>query len=194
MPFLEAIFTLILAIIALAIIGAFYGGLFIFILLACLLLGWIPIFMCASDMFMNFGEGFFGTWALWSTYLYTACSLGIIGFMILRPDPDGLPPVLKFAAMFYVHEPVRAARSATSGGESISDWKRFTEAVRDAPSSIFASRMEARAMRKESERMKAQSERMKAAADMAEEAVNMERHKARQQAFEEELKGKRDDE
>ena len=195
MPFLEALLSLILIILIIVavIAGVLVGG-YVLICVSILgfITGWLPILMCISDANMNIGEGFIGTWALWSIYLYSTILVGFLGFVLLRPDPDKLPPILKFMSMFYVPETTKAARSAGENANSNFDWRRFAETMRDTPSSIYTSYMQARAMRRESEKMKAESERMKAAADLAEEAVNMERHKARQQAFEEELKGKHD--
>ncbi|MEQ8311057.1 MAG: hypothetical protein RIE24_05375 [Silicimonas sp.] len=181
MPLLEFVGGIIVLGIALVIIvggAAVYGGALVIFGAILLSTGWIPILMCATDVHMSIGEGFVGTWALWSWWLYLAATIGVIVVMIVRPDPDGLPPALKFVAMFYTYDTVRAVK-----GVSV-DAAGFVRAAKQRASSVYDARLEERAMRQEEVRIRAEAKRTKAAAVLAEAAIEREEQRARQRTYE----------
>lgn len=169
----------------------FWASAFFIIMGTSLLLGWIPIFMCATDIYMNVGEGFFGKWALLSIWIYSACSAGVVALMFLKPDPDGLPPGWKFLTMFYTYETVEAATASLGDDTSGFDGNKYVEAVKKAPSSVYHSINETRQMEKATERLNREAERVHSASKLAEASIELEQIKARQKALEEYLKGKK---
>ncbi|WP_136660966.1 hypothetical protein [Nitratireductor sp. XY-223] len=187
MPFLEFLFGLITLAIALAFIGfclAFYGLLFVGIFTACLFLGWIPILACLSDPDMTIGVGFMGTWALWSLYLYGTIAALAIGLRIFWPDPDGLPPALKFLSLFYRLETVMVARTARTQTNTTFDGRRFRKAVNQAPSSVFETEIETRQLEQVTRKLKAERSRLCGAVAASEAAIELEMLKARQATLE----------
>jgi len=125
MPFLELLAALIIVPIAVAILiglSAVYAGIAVFIAGFVILTGWIPIMMCATDFMFNIGSGFVGKWAEYSLYGYTAISACLLGVMIIRPDPDGLPPAWKFIAGFYK---VRETKLATATNLNVSEYGKI---------------------------------------------------------------------
>lgn len=182
MPFIEIVFQIVLLVVALAFIaGAYFVGGIVILGIGALILatGWIPILMCASDINMNMGEGVFGTWALWSWFLYLAATGVVLTVMTVKPDPDGLPPTFKFLALFYRYPTVEAVRGATV------DAAEFVRGAAKDAGSVYGARMEERAMRREAERVNAEAARAQAAADLAEAAVKREQERARRDTYQE---------
>lgn len=185
MPVIEFFFFLIIlsitavilfyALVAYAVVGLIVLG-------AILLLGWLPILMCATDIHMNIGEGFIGTWALYSTWAYVLASIGLVGLMIIKPDPDGLPPAWKFLAIFYS---VRENYRATAAGF---DPAKFDNVTKTRPDTLYGMRMMERAFRSAETRMKQRTRKMEeateaymhAARDRAKNAEDMMRAEAAQ--------------
>lgn len=188
MPVIEffgSVVMVALLVALLLIVGAFFAAAGTGIVLFCLCTGWLPILMCATDPHMNIGDGFVGTWALLSLVIYTIASFAVLTVMFVKPDPDGLPPAWKFLAMFYRYETVQTVRSASETVTASFDGKRFAEAVKDAPTSVYRSMIETRAIRKETERTNANADRLRASVELSEAALEMERLKARQQELQE---------
>lgn len=146
----------------------------------CLATGWLPILVCATDVNYSIGSGFFGTWALWSLYIYTAATLGLVGLLFIKPDPDGLPAGWKFLGMFYNYETVTTVSSARKDTDVSFDGNRFAKAVGKAPSSLYSAMLETRAIRKETEKTNAEAERLHASVELSEAAIELEQLKARQ--------------
>ena len=196
MPFIELVFQLVILAIALAI--AFYGamlsaGAFLFALGAALLLGWIPILMCATDIYMNIGDGIIGTAALISVWVYSLCSIGIIALMWLKPDPDGLPPAFKFVSIFYKFDTVDIAHAAMGKNSATFDGLGFIEAIKNKPTSIYKSLMEERQMKRAAEKMRSEAGRMREATELSKAAVELEQIKAREKVLKKYLKDKDDE-
>ena len=190
MPFLEGIGNIISIALALAFIAGFavvFAGGFGFFLLGLLATGWIPIMMCATDININIGEYFVGTWALWSLWLYGGMSAVVVGLMTVRPDPDGLPPTLKFLAMFYRYDTVEAVKGAAV------DAAQFSEAAAQKSRTVVAARMEEYAMKRETAQQQAEAARSKAAAALADAALERELAQYTERELKEAAKKMRDE-
>ncbi len=201
MPFIEGIFNFIVIVVGLGLcvlaigyasiaLGAIVG----FIFLTTLFIGWIPVFMCASDpdMLIQWENatgflGFFERWAFLAMLVYSVMSVAIVVLALARPDPDGLPPAWKFIALFYVPPAAKIARAATARGASFEPAK-FIAAVDDTPSTITGKRMDARGYKKETAHVKAAAERTKEATELAKASIKLAQLRAEQEALEEFMK------
>ena len=138
-----AVFIAIIVFGSVAFIGA---------VLASVAIGWIPILMCAnSDDYFMLGEGFFGSWALYSLWGYTFLSFGWLVLLYTKPDPDGLPPGWKFLGMFYS---MREAYRISADDFSL---ERFRDGSKNIPATTYGKRMMGRVYSEAEARLHARS-------------------------------------
>lgn len=179
MAFLEFIGTIIAVILVIVLcLGALgvYVGFAIAAASFLLATGWIPIFMCATDYHMNIGTGFVGTWAMYSIFVYSATSALFLAVMVIRPDPDGLPPAWKFLALLYKYETVEIANATASGSEF--DAKKFSTAANKPAQSTYQSIDEARKLEAANKKLQAEVNRKEESRKAAEVAMKIEILKA----------------
>ena len=185
MPFLELVGNLILWVILLGLLGVVLyaaAGAFMVIFFGTLLLGWIPILMCASDpeMFIRWHGtsgfwGFFEQWAYLAMVEYWATTAIIIFLAVFRPDPDGLPPALKVFALFYVTPAAQAVQAR--------DAEAFIRTTHETPKTRYESIIETKQLKKEAENLEREKERRRTQAEVAKAMIELKEVKAREEAL-----------
>ena len=195
MPFLEFLGQAIVWIIGIGLIVVILGVYVVaggFILLVTLFTGWIPILACATDPEWNirWSDGsFVENWAFIAMWEYVVVALWAGFLAFVRPDPDGLPPGLKFLAVFYrVPGVIDIQQAARSGNPA--DLSNIGDALQSHGfiSGIFR-KMETWKYRKVAKELGEEADYREAKAEFARKAAQMER--ARMKMEEAELRRKK---
>ena len=197
MPFLELLGNLILFAILIAILGVvlYWAGVALgIVFIATLVLGWIPILMCASDseMYIQWDNavgfwGFFERWAFLAMLEYGGTTVLIAVLSVVKPDPDGLPPAFKFLALFYIEPAAKYAYAATGQHAQDFDFQGFRKDMEGVDPSGWWGMVRARKLKKAQDAMERDRAKHDLERELTQAAVDLELAKEKRRAYEEAL-------
>ena len=149
-----------------------------------LVVGWIFILRCALDPELFIGAGFTGGAAAISVVMYTIASVGLIGLIIIRPDPNISPALKRLSRYYPAGDPVEAM--TTDGYVNPDALKRQTN---DWFSSLpIVEKLRARSAKAKAEALKAKTNSLRAQEELAREAKSYNYQKARTEVAEKRTK------